>query len=248
MGSILEIAGVNKNYGGVTANVDLTFDVLESSITGIIGPNGSGKTTLFNSIVGTHPIDSGSIKFEKEEISQLSVAQIARKGLLRTFQQTRIYKEMDCVANLLISLPAVKQESNLFTKVAKEEEEEAKRLLEFVNLYSKRKLKAGSLSFGQQKLLEFAMSLMNKPKMLLLDEPTGGINPTMINTVMEKLIDVNETFKITLLVIEHNMKVIMGLAKKIYCLANGKLLASGTPDTIKNNQKVINAYLGSTAE
>lgn len=245
MADILKIKGVNKNYGGVQANVDVNLTVVENSITGIIGPNGSGKTTLFNSIVGYHPIDSGSILFDNTEISTLSIEVITRLGLLRTFQQTRIYSNMNCIENLLISLPSNRHRGiSLFEKFHQKDTKEAEDLLEFVGLYEKRKLQAGSLSFGQQKLLEFAMALMNKPKMLMLDEPTGGINPVMINTVMERLITVNKKRKITLLVIEHNMRVVMGLAEKIYCLANGKILAKGKPKEIQNNQEVIDAYLG----
>jgi branched-chain amino acid transport system ATP-binding protein len=245
MPSILEIKNVNKSYGGVQANVNINLEVVRGSITGIIGPNGSGKTTLFHSIVGHHPIDSGSILFNNQEISTLSVEEITRLGLLRTFQQTRIYGNMNCIENLLTSLPSSRHKGfQLLKKFSKQDVKEAEDLLDFVNLHEKRKLQAGSLSFGQQKLLELAMALMNQPQMLLLDEPTGGINPTMINTVMEKLIAVNKQRKITLLVIEHNMRVVMGLAEKIYCLANSKILEQGSPKEIKNNQKVIDAYLG----
>ena len=132
----------------------------------------------------------------------------------------------------------------VFSKIPEDLNEKAEKLLGFVGLYQKRKLRAGDLSFGQQKLLELAMALMNEPKMLLLDEPTAGINPTLINGIINRLIKVNKEFGITLLVIEHNMKVIMQLAQKIFCLAHGQLLAEGTPDQIKNDKRVINAYLG----
>ena len=122
--------------------------------------------------------------------------------------------------------------------------DKAENLLNFVGLYQKRKLRAGDLSFGQQKLLELAMALMNEPKMLLLDEPTAGINPTLINGIIDRLIKVNKEFGITLLVIEHNMRVIMQLAQKIFCLAHGEMLAEGTPEQIKNDKRVIDAYLG----
>jgi branched-chain amino acid transport system ATP-binding protein len=211
----------------------------------LIGPNGSGKTTLFNSIVGYHPIDSGSIKFEGKEISTLSVQQIARRGLLRTFQQTRIYGAMDCVQNMLISLPHRKMSIfDALKTFTREDYERADHLLEFVGLYEKRMLKSGDLSFGQQKLLEFAMALMNEPTCLLLDEPTAGINPTLINGLIDRLKRANSEFGITLFVIEHNMRVIMNMAEKIYCLAYGELLAEGTPDEIQNDQRVIDAYLG----
>ncbi len=245
MSRIIEVEGVSKSYGGVVANKDVSITVERGGITGLIGPNGSGKTTLFNSIVGYHPIDQGSIKFEGSEISKLPVQKIARLGLLRTFQQTRIYGAMNCVENMLISLPhrkmslldALKTNSN-------EDYARADHLLEFVGLYEKRLLKSGDLSFGQQKLLEFAMALMNEPTCLLLDEPTAGINPTLINGLIDRLRRANSEFGITLFVIEHNMRVIMNMAETIYCLAHGELLAQGTPDQIQNDQRVIDAYLG----
>ncbi|MEX2163689.1 MAG: ABC transporter ATP-binding protein [Sulfuricaulis sp.] len=245
MKSILEVSRVRKTFGGVVANNDISLKVHEGRIIGLIGPNGSGKTTLFNSIVGYHPIDAGTIRFEGDEISKLRVPQIARRGMLRTFQQTRIYGKMTCVQNMLISLP--QREAtwySMFSRLDAEDTEKAESLLEFVGLYSKRRLRAGDLSFGQQKLLEFAMALMTKPKMLLLDEPTAGINPTLINGLMNRLKRVNTEFGITLFVIEHNMRVIMNLAEYIYCLAHGELLAEGKPDQIQNDQRVIDAYLG----
>ena len=241
----IEVSGVSKAFGGVQANRDISLSVPEGRITGLIGPNGSGKTTLFNSIVGYHPIDSGSIKFEGREISRLKVPQIARLGMLRTFQQTRIYAKMDCMENMLISVSHRDARwPDMFRTYQAEATEKAERLLEFVGLYAKRRLISGDLSFGQQKLLEFAMALMNEPKVLLLDEPTAGINPTLINGLIDRLKRANSDFGITLFVIEHNMRVIMNLAENIYCLAHGEMLAHGTPDEIQNDQRVIDAYLG----
>ena len=166
--SIITVDNVSKSYGGVKANVDISMTVKAGSITGIIGPNGCGKTTLFNSIVGYHPIDSGSIQFDGQEVSHLRVGDIARLGMLRTFQQTRIYTKMDCVDNMQISVshrPGSK--SSMFASRKGETRDRAEHLLEFVGLYSKRNLISGDLSFGQQKLLEFAMALVNEPKVLL---------------------------------------------------------------------------------
>ena len=245
MTTIIDVSSVSKSFGGVVANKDVSLSVKAGAITGLIGPNGSGKTTLFNSIVGYHPIDSGSIQFEDREISKLSVQQIARRGLLRTFQQTRIYGAMDGVQNMLISLPHRKMSIfDALKTFTREDYERADHLLEFVGLYEKRMLKSGDLSFGQQKLLEFAMALMNEPTCLLLDEPTAGINPTLINGLIDRLKRANSEFGITLFVIEHNMRVIMNMAEKIYCLAHGEMLAEGTPDEIQNDQRVIDAYLG----
>ncbi len=245
MSAIIEVDQVSKSFGGVRANIGISLKVEEGGITGLIGPNGSGKTTLFNSIVGYHPIDGGSIKFRGHEISKMLVPEIARLGLLRTFQQTRIYSKMDCVQNMLISLPHRKAKFlEMFRRYSGEEHERAEALLDFVGLYEKRYLQSGDLSFGQQKLLEFAMALMNQPSVLLLDEPTAGINPTLINGLIDRLKRANSDFGITLLVIEHNMRVIMNMADHVYCLAHGELLASGTPDEVQNNQAVIDAYLG----
>ena len=175
----------------------------------------------------------------------MPVPVIAKLGLLRTFQQTRIYGKLNCVDNMLISHKGSDESIlKIFSKIPQDLTEKAENLLNFVGLYQKRKLRAGDLSFGQQKLLELAMALMNEPEMLLLDEPTAGINPTLINGIIDRLIKVNQDFGITLLVIEHNMRVIMQLAESIYCLAHGKMLANGTPDEIKNDKRVIDAYLG----
>lgn len=241
----LMVERVSKRFGGVVANDSISLSVPSGSIIGLIGPNGSGKTTLFNSIVGYHPLDGGSIRFEGQEITGMRVPEIARRGLLRTFQQTRIYGKMTCVENMQISVPhSTESVRTMFSKYPAAVTEKAESLLEFVGLYAKRHLMAGDLSFGQQKLLEFAMALMNAPKMLLLDEPTAGINPTLINGLIERLKRANADLGITLFVIEHNMRAIMNLAEHIYCLAHGQLLTGGPPDQIQKDQKVIDAYLG----
>ena len=245
MSALLEVENVSKAFGGVRANQDISLDVPEGKIIGLIGPNGSGKTTLFSSIVGYHPIDSGSIRFEGREISRLTVPKIARLGMLRTFQQTRIYGDMNCIKNMQISQSHADETfSGMFGSYGPEVTERAESLLEFVGLYSKRRLMAGDLSFGQQKLLEFAMALMNGPKLLMLDEPTAGINPTLINGLIDRLKRANSELGITLFVIEHNMRVIMNLAEHIYCLAHGEMLADGPPEALQNDQRVIDAYLG----
>lgn len=245
MSTIIDVKDVSKAFGGVQANIDISLQVEQGGITGLIGPNGSGKTTMFNSIVGYHPIDSGSIRYQGKEISRMQVQEIARLGMLRTFQQTRIYGAMNCVENMLISLPHRKMGFfDSFGRNRKSDYERADMLLDFVGLYEKRFLRSGSLSFGQQKLLEFAMALMNEPTALLLDEPTAGINPTLINGLIDRLKRANSEFGITLFIIEHNMRVIMNMADKIYCLAHGKMLAAGTPVEVQNDQNVVDAYLG----
>ncbi|MCC6213088.1 MAG: ABC transporter ATP-binding protein [Burkholderiales bacterium] len=243
--ALIEVAKVSKAFGGVVANRSLSLHVAEGSITALIGPNGSGKTTLFNCIVGQHPVDSGAIWFGGREISRLSVQRIARLGMLRNFQQTRVFGRMSALDNMLISASHRNGAwREMISRPPRALVDKAGRLLEFVGLQAKRHLAAGSLSFGQQRLLELAMSLMNEPRALLLDEPTAGINPTLINGLIERLKDVNREFGVTLFVIEHNMRVVMDLAQHVYCLSHGELLADGPPERIRRDPRVIDAYLG----
>ena len=208
MSTQLAIQGATKHFGGITANDDISLEVPEGRVIGLIGPNGSGKSTLFNSIVGYHPVDGGSIRFEGREITRLRTAEIARLGLIRTFQQTHVFVRMTGLQNMAISdAEAGHGLFRLMRPVSVETRERAEALLAFCGLYGKRHLMAGELSFGQRKLLELAMALMVRPRMLLLDEPTAGINPTLINGVIERLRRANREFGVTLFVIEHNMRV-----------------------------------------
>ena len=243
--ALLEVESVSKSFGGVQANRDVSLTVRDGEIVGLIGPNGSGKTTVFNSIVGYHPIDAGSIRFAGAEISRLGVQEIARRGLIRTFQQTRVYRKMTCLQNMAISAPTRGHGlAAMLGLPPPEENDRADALLEFVGLHAFCDRRAGELSFGQQRLLEFAMALMRKPRLLLLDEPTAGINPTLINGVIDRLKRANADLGITLLVIEHNMRVIMNLAQRVYCMAHGEMLAEGPPEVVREDPRVIDAYLG----
>ncbi len=245
MTALLEARNVTKTYGGVVANRDVSLSVTRGAIVGLIGPNGSGKTTLFSCIAGSHPIDSGSVVFDGQEISRKRTSEVARLGLIRTFQSTRVYGRMSCIQNMLVSVPKPAETlAAMFGRPSTESTAKAEALLEFVGLYGKRFLRAGDLSFGQQRLLELAMALMNEPKLLLLDEPTAGINPTLINGLVDRLRRANAELGVTLLVIEHNMRVITSLAAYLYCLAHGELLAEGPPSTLQHDPRVIDAYLG----
>jgi ABC-type branched-subunit amino acid transport system ATPase component len=245
MTALLELTDVTKTFGGVVANDAISLSVKQGTIVGLIGPNGSGKTTLFNAITGVIPIDSGSIRFGGREISELLAGDIARAGIIRTFQQPRIYRAISARANMLVSASIRSAPfARLFRRAEPKAEERAVELLDFVGLAAKQDELAGDLSFGQQKLLELAMALINEPEMLLLDEPTAGINPVLIDSLIDRLKAANRERGLTLLVIEHNMPVIMGLAEQIYCLAHGRLLAQGAPDRVKSDARVLEAYLG----
>jgi ribose transport system ATP-binding protein len=237
MPAMIEVRNVTKAYGGVTANEDVSMDVVEGGITGLIGPNGSGKTTLFNSIVGYHPIDAGSIKFRGQEISKLKVPEIARLGMLRTFQQTRIYGNMDCVKNMLISVPHRNMRvMEIFGKYSAEDVEKAEHLLEFVGLYSKRKLMAGDLSFGQQKLLEFAMALMNEPQVLLLDEPTTALGPDEVEA-LHRTVAACRARGIGVVYVSHRLPEVLDIADRITVLRDGR--NRGTFDAASTTESAL---------
>ena len=220
--SILQVKNVSKSFGGVQANVDISVSVEQGSIVGLIGPNGSGKTTLFNSIVGSHPIDEGSIVFDNTEVSEMPVPSVAKLGLLRTFQQTRIYSKLNCIENMLISHKA-SDSGFIFAKIPADLTEKAETLLNFVGLYQKRKLRAGDLSFGQQKLLELAMALMNEPKMLLLDEPTAGVDIELRRSMWAFLTRINEQGT-TIILTTHYLEEAENLCRNIAIIDEGDII------------------------
>jgi branched-chain amino acid transport system ATP-binding protein len=241
----LVLREVSKRFGGVPANDRITLHVDEGEVVGLIGPNGSGKTTLFGSIVGNHALDGGAIYYNERDITGLPAQSTARLGILRTFQQSRIYREMTILDNVRISLPSHHLTlSHMLMPPPAGIELRARQVLDLVGLHAPADQPAGQLSFGQQRLLEIAMVLMNEPRLLLLDEPTAGVNPSAIDALIDCLRRVRDELGVTLLVIEHNMPVIMGLADRIYCLSRGQVLAEGEPAAIRKDRRVIDAYLG----
>ena len=243
--NVLEVSRLRKTFGGIVANDDITLEVERGSIVGLIGPNGSGKTTFFNSIMRQHSLDAGDVRFDGRDLSGLATSAVARLGLARTFQQAHVYEGLTCVENVQVSAMEPQEGYGAMARLsAAENLDKAVQLLEFVDLIAVSEAKAGQISFGQRKLLELAMALMSGPRMLLLDEPTAGVNPSLIERLVERLREVNVAFGLTLLIIEHNMRVVMELAGRIHCLAHGRVLASGTPEEIRADPRVIDAYLG----
>ncbi|HYX64406.1 MAG TPA: ABC transporter ATP-binding protein [Burkholderiales bacterium] len=243
--ALLQVRALSKSFGGVVANDALSFDVPEGAIVGLIGPNGSGKTTLFNCLTAQVRPDSGTLSFAGRDLRKLDTAGIARLGLVRTFQQAHVYGGLTCLQNLEISAAQAGETLGaMLGRPGAAAARKAHELLQFVGLEGRDAAAAGKLSYGERKLLELAMALMSEPKMLLLDEPTAGVNPALVQSMVERLQLVNRTRGLTLLVIEHNMRAVMELAQQIHCLARGRLLASGTPDEIRADPRVLEAYLG----
>jgi len=244
--ALLEIKNLTKSFGGLMAVHNCTFSVEEGSITALIGPNGAGKTTVFNLISGILPIDSGRVIFNGERIEDLPPHKITRKGLSRTFQISRDLMEMSVIENLIVHSPTQGLLDLLKGSILKQELDQAMELLEFVGITHLAQAKAKSLSYGQKKLMEFAATLMTEPRMILLDEPAGGINPALLENIMEKITEVNKR-GVTFLIVEHNMDVVMNLCDPVVVMAYGEVLAQGSPDAVQNNPQVLEAYLGGGA-
>ena len=248
---LLTATGLSKSFGGIKAVDNANIEVNRGSITGLIGPNGAGKTTLFNLLSNFLKADSGSILFENQSIHHLPPYRIAAKGFIRTFQVARVLSRLSVLENMLLATPNQTGE-NFFKvwfqqdKLRSEEranKEKAMSILESVGLAAKAYDYAGALSGGQRKLLEMARTLMTNPKLILLDEPAAGVNPTLIDQICEHIVEWNH-HEISFLVIEHNMDVIMSLCDRVWVLAEGANLAEGTPTEIQNNESVLEAYLG----
>ncbi len=241
--SMLEAQGITKAFGGIRALDGCSINVEQGTITGLIGPNGSGKTTLFNVITGYAQQDSGYIRFKGEMLKKQTPDKVFGMGIGRTFQLTRVFPRLTVMENMHVAVQR-KGTSNLLSKwSSSHEQRQALDLLNFVGLTSLKDLEAGNLSYGQKKLLEFAFILIAKPQIILLDEPAGGINPTMINYLTNCIRDLNRQ-GVTFLIVEHNMEFVMGLCHAVTVLHRGVTIASGTPEEVRKNPAVLEAYLG----
>lgn len=252
MRPLLEITELEKKFGGLSAihNVNLTIE--KGSITSVIGPNGAGKTTLFNMISGFYKPDKGKILFQGKPIHGLSPERIAKGGIARTFQNIRLFKEMTAMENVMVGMETHLR-ANLFDillglkKVKKEErwiQLEAYRLLEYAEIGDTANQLADHLSYGTQRRLEIARALAMKPVLLLLDEPAAGMNPRETKELMAFIQRIRDELEMTIVIIEHDMKLVMGISERIHVLDFGEKIAEGDPDTIRKNERVIEAYLG----
>ncbi len=241
--SLLEAHGVTKAFGGIQALNACDITVEQGTITGLIGPNGSGKTTLFNVITGYERADAGNVMFEGADITRAKPDKIFNLGIGRTFQLTRIFPRLTVTENMHVAIRR-KGLGALFSGwSASGERERALRLLDFVGLTHLKDQPAGSLSYGQRKLLELAFILVAEPRVVLLDEPAGGVNPTLIGQLGDRIRKLNNQ-GVTFLIVEHNMEFVMGLCHKVMVMHRGSKLAEGTPAEVRANPAVLEAYLG----
>jgi neutral amino acid transport system ATP-binding protein len=241
--SLLEAQGISKSFGGIRALDSCSVSVEPGSITGLIGPNGSGKTTMFNVITGYERADGGQVRFREQTITNVAPDKVFRLGIGRTFQLTRIFPRLTVLENMHVAAQRNDFKGLISRWSSTHEQERAIELLDFVGLTAVKDLLAGSLSFGQKKLLEFAFVLIAEPQVILLDEPAGGINPTMVNYLADRIRTLNQC-GVTFLVVEHNMEFVMNLCHKVVVMHRGTRIAEGTPVEVRANPAVLEAYLG----
>jgi len=240
--ALLEVEGVAKRFGGVAAVDDCSLEVPEGTVTALIGPNGSGKTTLFNIITGYLPADSGAIRFEGKRVNRPDPARLYRSGLTRTFQQARVFPSLTLIENLVAAIHQ-SWRSLLRARVSPSDHERAREVLDQFGLLRLAERRAGELSFGQRKLLEFGAVLMGRPRLVLLDEPTSGVNPVMVEEMERHIRSLREE-GLTFLVVEHDMNLVMRLCNPVIVLDHGTKIAEGQPDEVRNDPGVLDAYLG----
>jgi len=249
VGSILEVRRLTKRFGGLTAVAGLDFDLRDGEILGLIGPNGAGKTTTFNIIAGTYAADAGEIRFAGESILGLAPHQIARRGLMRTFQHNRPFGGMQVLENVLVGAHT-RFSTNVFSRKASIEErnqrQRAEELIEFVGLGGLRDADVGTLSFGQGRLLEIARALAGEPRAILFDEPAAGLTPAELDR-LGGIIRGIAARGIAVLLIEHDMRFLLPLAHRVVVLNFGARIAQGTPQEVRADRAVMDAYLGDAA-
>ena len=240
---MLAIHNINKSFGGLHAVKDCSFMAEQGQITALIGPNGAGKTPAFNIISGTLRPDSGEVHLEGKPITGLHPHKITRRGMSRTFQISRNFEDLTVLENL-IAQSQYRGLRNLFRPaIAPSEEEKAMEMLEFLNISRLAREEARSLSYGQKKLMDLAALLMSNPRMILLDEPAGGVNPTLLATIVDHINELNKR-GLTVLIVEHNMNLVMEISHKVVVMAYGTVIAEGDPHTIQDDPAVLEAYLG----
>ncbi len=245
MSALIEARGVSRSFGGLQALSDCSLSVARGSISGLIGPNGSGKTTLFNVMTGYDQCSSGEIRFDGQSITRATPERVFSLGVGRTFQITRLFFRLSVLENMLVATQRHERWARSVGRRASSaaERERALELLEFVGLARLARSPAGNLSYGQRKLLELASLLVADPAVLLLDEPTAGVNPTLIKQLTERIRELNRAGK-TFLVVEHNMEFVMGLCHEVTVLHQGRTLKTGTPEQVRADPAVLDAYLG----
>jgi branched-chain amino acid transport system ATP-binding protein len=246
MTTFLEVKECRKYYGAIHAVDGVSFAVAPGEIVGVIGPNGSGKTTLFNAILGQIRPTSGHMEFCGEDITGMSPLELARRGVGRTFQTLQVFGKLSVRDNLIVAAQEFKGTlpSRLFAPPDAGLGKHADEMIELFRLQRVRHLPAGSLSYGQQKLIDIAMAFMPKPRLVLLDEPCAGVNPALVEQLRELLMTLNKTQGGSFVVIEHNMDFIMRLCPRVICMVEGRVLAEGRPDEVQSNRAVLEAYLG----
>lgn len=243
---VLRVTDIRKHYGAIRAVDGVSFEVRPGEIFGVIGPNGSGKTTLFNSMLGQIRPDSGHIELNGEDVTQLGPLELSRRGVGRTFQTLQVFSRMTVRDNLIVA--AQEHQGTLFSRMFAPSDsglgERADALIDQFRIRHVADRKAGELSYGQQKLVDIAMAFMSEPDLVLLDEPCAGVNPSLVSGISQLLKALNRERRGSFVVIEHNMDFVMDLCHRIMVMVEGRVLALGTPDEIRSNRQVLDAYLG----